>query len=105
MLAVAVPQPLAAGGAGAGRLADGAAVTLVGPERTEAQLALQLCMSVRTVCSHLDQIRDKTGCRLCAGLTRLALSAGLVELSLGLAHPCPDAPCLVGQPLAMRRYG
>jgi hypothetical protein len=63
MLAAAVPQPLAAGGASAGRLADGAAVTLVGPGRTDAQIAAQMYISVRTVSWHLDQIRDKTGCR------------------------------------------
>jgi DNA-binding CsgD family transcriptional regulator len=33
---------------------------------------------VRTVGSHLDRIRDKTGCRRRADLTRLALAAGLV---------------------------
>jgi DNA-binding CsgD family transcriptional regulator len=31
-----------------------------------------------TVRSHLDRIRDKTGCRRRADLTRLALTAGLV---------------------------
>ncbi|HEY2521385.1 MAG TPA: hypothetical protein VGJ19_14835 [Streptosporangiaceae bacterium] len=34
--------------------------------------------AVRTVRSHLDRIRDKTGCRRRADLTRLALEAGLV---------------------------
>jgi DNA-binding CsgD family transcriptional regulator len=62
MLAAAVPRPLAAGGAATGRLADGAAVTLVGPGRTDAQIAAQLYISVRTVSSPLDQIRDKIGC-------------------------------------------
>jgi DNA-binding CsgD family transcriptional regulator len=33
---------------------------------------------VRTVGSHLDRIRDKTGCRRRADLTRLPLQAGLV---------------------------
>jgi Bacterial regulatory proteins, luxR family len=82
MLAAAVPQPLAAGGAAAGRVADGAAVTLAGPGRTDAQIAAQLYISVRTVSSQLDRIRDKTGCRRRADLTCLALGAGLVELSL-----------------------
>jgi DNA-binding CsgD family transcriptional regulator len=45
---------------------------------TNAQIAAQLYISVRTVTSHLDRIRDKTGCRRRADLTRLALSAGLV---------------------------
>jgi DNA-binding CsgD family transcriptional regulator len=53
-------------------------VTLVAQGRTAAQIAAQLYISVRTVSSHLDRIRDKTGCRRRADLTRLALSAGLV---------------------------
>ena len=53
-------------------------VTLVAQGRTNAQIAGQLYISVRTVSSHLDRIRDKTGCRRRADLTRLALEAGLV---------------------------
>jgi DNA-binding CsgD family transcriptional regulator len=53
-------------------------VTLVAQGRTNAQIAAQLYISVRTVSSHLDRIRDKTGCRRRVDLTRLALSAGLV---------------------------
>jgi non-specific serine/threonine protein kinase len=53
-------------------------VTLVARGHTDTQIAGQLHISVRTVSSHLDRIRDKTGCRRRADLTRLALSAGLV---------------------------
>ena len=53
-------------------------VTLIAQGRTDAQIAAQLCISVRTVGSHLDRIRDKTGCRRHADLTRLALQPGLV---------------------------
>ena len=53
-------------------------VTLVAQGRTDAQIAAQLHISVRTVRSHLDRIRDKTGCRRRTDLTRLALTAGLV---------------------------
>jgi DNA-binding CsgD family transcriptional regulator len=53
-------------------------VTLVAQGHTDAQIAAQLYISVRTVSSHLDRIRDKTGCRRRADLTRMALSAGLV---------------------------
>jgi DNA-binding CsgD family transcriptional regulator len=53
-------------------------VTLVAQGRTDAQIAAQLYITMRTVSSHLDRIRDKTGCRRRADLTRLALGAGLV---------------------------
>ena len=53
-------------------------VTLVAQGRTDADIAAQLFISIRTVRSHLDRIRDKTGCRRRADLTRLALAEGLV---------------------------
>jgi predicted ATPase/DNA-binding CsgD family transcriptional regulator len=53
-------------------------VTLVAQGRTDAQIAAELYISIRTVRSHLDRIRDKTGARRRADLTRLALSAELV---------------------------
>ena len=45
---------------------------------TDAQIAEQLYISVSTVRSHLDRIRDKTSCRRRADLTRFALAAALV---------------------------
>jgi DNA-binding CsgD family transcriptional regulator len=53
-------------------------VTLVAQGKTDTQIAEQLYISVRTVRSHLDRIRDKTGSRRRADLTRLALQARLV---------------------------
>jgi predicted ATPase/DNA-binding CsgD family transcriptional regulator len=53
-------------------------VILVAQGYTNVQIAGRLYISVRTVSSHLDRIRDKTGCRRRADLTRLALQAGLV---------------------------
>jgi DNA-binding CsgD family transcriptional regulator len=53
-------------------------VTLVAQGRTNAEIAALLFISIRTVTSHLDRIRDKTGYRRRADLTRLALSQGLV---------------------------
>jgi DNA-binding CsgD family transcriptional regulator len=79
MLTAAGPQqPAAAPGTEALSPRERELVTLVARGHTDAQIAGQLHISVRTVSSHLDRIRDKTGCRRRADLTRLALSAGLV---------------------------
>jgi predicted ATPase/DNA-binding CsgD family transcriptional regulator len=53
-------------------------VTLVAQGHTNATIADQLHISVRTVVSHLDRIRDKTGYRRRADLTRLALEESLL---------------------------
>jgi predicted ATPase/DNA-binding CsgD family transcriptional regulator len=74
---LSAPQP-AAPGAGTLSGRERELVTLVAQGRTNAQIAAELHISVRTVGSHLDRIRDKTGCRRRADLTRLALSARLV---------------------------
>jgi DNA-binding CsgD family transcriptional regulator len=69
------PQP--APGPGTLSARERELVTLVAQGRTDAQIAAELYISIRTVRSHLDRIRDKTGCRRRADLTRLALSTGL----------------------------
>jgi DNA-binding NarL/FixJ family response regulator len=55
-------------------------VTLIARGRTDTQIAAELYISVRTVRTHLDRIRDKTGCRCPrrADLTRPGLQANLV---------------------------
>jgi predicted ATPase/DNA-binding CsgD family transcriptional regulator/transcriptional regulator with XRE-family HTH domain len=68
--AAAIPEPLST--------RERELLTLVAQGRTNAQIAAQLYLSLRTVTSHLDRIRDKTGCRRRADLTRLALSEGLI---------------------------
>jgi predicted ATPase/DNA-binding CsgD family transcriptional regulator len=80
MLTAAGPQPPSAMAPGPEELSprERELVTLVARGHTNAQIAAQLYISVRTVSSHLDRIRDKTGCRRRADLTRFALSAGLV---------------------------
>ena len=74
------PQQPQAPGPGLGKLStrERELITLVAQGATNAQIAARLLISVRTVGSHLDRIRDKTGCRRRADLTRLALTAGLV---------------------------
>ncbi len=78
MLATSVPQQPQAPGPGPLSARERQLVTLVAQGRTDTEIAAELYISVRTVRSHLDRIRDKTGCRRRADLTRLALSAGLV---------------------------
>ena len=78
MLTDPVPPQPAAPGPGTLSARERELVTLVARGRTNAQIAAQLYISVRTVGSHLDRIRDKTGCRRRADLTRLALTTGLV---------------------------
>ncbi len=79
LLAAAGPQqPQAPPGLGRLSPRERELVALVAQGRTDAQIAGQLYISVSTVRSHLDRIRDKSGCRRRADLTRLALQAGLV---------------------------
>jgi DNA-binding NarL/FixJ family response regulator len=78
MLTTSPAPPPAAPGPEALSSRERELVTLVARGRTDAQIAAQLHITVRTVSSHLDRIRDKTGCRRRADLTRLALSTGLV---------------------------
>ena len=69
MLTAADPQPPAAAPGPQGLSArERELVTLVAQGHTDAQIASLLYISVRTVGSHLDRIRDKTGCRCCADL-------------------------------------
>ena len=53
-------------------------IILVAQGRTDVQIAEQLFISIRTVRTHLDRIRDKSGCRRRADLTRLALQEGII---------------------------
>ena len=75
---LATPEPQAPAGQTLLSARERELVTLVAQGRTDAQIASQLYISVRTVRSHLDRIRDKTGCRRRADLTRLALQTGLI---------------------------
>lgn len=53
-------------------------LSLVADGETDTDIAHRLFISVRTVRSHLDRIRDKTGRRRRADLTRLAYEQGVV---------------------------
>jgi DNA-binding CsgD family transcriptional regulator len=78
LIAPAPQQPRARAGLGNLSARERELVTMVAQGRTNAQIAAQLHVSARTVGSHLDRIRNMTGCRRRADLTRLGLQAGLV---------------------------
>jgi len=74
------PEPAAPPGPESGKLSsrERELVTLVARGQTDAQIAEKLFISVSTVRTHLDRIRDKSGCRRRADLTRLALQEGII---------------------------
>ena len=132
MLTAAGPQPPAeALGLEALSPRERELVTLVAQGHTDAQIAGQLTISVRTVSSHLDRIRDKTGCpaprrphpprpQCRPGLTQPAVpqpawpgsrlprggvgdsTPGMPARQEGSIHPCRGPGC-VGEPMAEGR--
>ncbi len=59
-------------------------LSMLAQGETDADIAARMFISIRTVRSHLDRIRDKTGRRRRADLTRLAYERGAFE------HPSPS---------------
>jgi len=78
MTAEHAPDPVAAPGLGKLSSRERELVALVAQGQTDAQIAGQLFISISTVRSHLDRIRDKSGYRRRADLTRLALNEGII---------------------------
>jgi DNA-binding NarL/FixJ family response regulator len=56
-------------------------LSLLAQGETDADIAARMFISIRTVQSHLDRIRDKTGRRRRADLTRLAFERGAFNRS------------------------
>jgi DNA-binding CsgD family transcriptional regulator len=77
--AVTVPAAGPAAGSSAGLLSEREReiVALLAGGATDAQIAGRLFLSVNTVRSHLERIRDKTGARRRADLVRYAIQAGI----------------------------
>ena len=75
-------SPLAAGPLATGPLSERerGIVALVAGGATDAQIAEELFLSINTVRSHLERIRDKTGARRRAELARYAMEAGIEPL-------------------------
>jgi DNA-binding NarL/FixJ family response regulator len=73
----ATGQPAAGGPAGPLSEREREIVALLAGGATDTQIAAQLFLSVNTVRSHLERIRDKTGARRRAELVRHAIQAGI----------------------------
>jgi len=73
----AVGQATAGGSAGLLSEREREIVALLAGGATDAQIAGRLFLSVNTVRSHLERIRDKTGARRRAELVRYAVQAGI----------------------------
>jgi predicted ATPase/class 3 adenylate cyclase/DNA-binding CsgD family transcriptional regulator len=64
-------------------------VALLAGGATDAQIAERLFLSVNTVRSHLERIRDKTGARRRTELVRYALQAGIEAVAPSSREPTP----------------
>jgi DNA-binding CsgD family transcriptional regulator len=53
-------------------------VALLAQGLTDVEIAEKVFISVSTVGTHLDRMRDKSGCRRRADLTRLVLREGII---------------------------
>jgi predicted ATPase/DNA-binding CsgD family transcriptional regulator len=72
------PAPAAAPGSGLLSARERELVALVAQGWTDAEIAKKLFISIRTVRTNLDHIREKAGCRRRADLIRLALQEGII---------------------------
>jgi predicted ATPase/DNA-binding CsgD family transcriptional regulator len=75
---IPAPAPAAQPGSGLLSARERELVALVAQGRTDAEIAEKLFISIRTVRTHLDRIRGKSGYRRRADLTRLALQEGII---------------------------
>src|SRR5881396_1875009 len=57
---------------------------LIAEGRANKQIAAELCISIKTVEKHRQQVMNKLGIHDVAGLTRHAISKGIIETNAGL---------------------
>jgi DNA-binding NarL/FixJ family response regulator len=57
---------------------------LIAEGRANKQIAAELCISIKTVEKHRQQVMNKLGIHDVAGLTRHAISKGIIENNAGL---------------------
>lgn len=60
---------------------------LVAEGRANKQIAAELCISIKTVEKHRQQVMNKLGIHDVAGLTRHAIAKGIIESNTGLRLP------------------
>src|SRR5437899_6280652 len=58
---------------------------LIAEGRANKQIAAELCISIKTVEKHRQQVMNKLNIHDVAGLTRHAISKGIIETNVGLA--------------------
>ncbi len=59
---------------------------LIAEGRANKQIAAELCISIKTVEKHRQQVMNKLGIHDVAGLTRHAIARGIIETAPGLAQ-------------------
>jgi DNA-binding NarL/FixJ family response regulator len=64
---------------------------LIAEGRTNKQIAAALCISVKTIEKHRQQVMDKLNIHDIAGLTRYAIAKGVIEVKTAL-EPTPPVP-------------
>ncbi len=62
---------------------------LIAEGRANKQIAAELCISIKTVEKHRQQLMNKLGIHDVAGLTRHAIAKGIIESGSGLHTPEP----------------
>jgi DNA-binding NarL/FixJ family response regulator len=65
---------------------------LIAEGRANKQIAAELCISIKTVEKHRQQVMNKLGIHDVAGLTRHAIAKGIIETGAGLRADMVAAP-------------
>ncbi|HEV2208365.1 MAG TPA: response regulator transcription factor [Verrucomicrobiae bacterium] len=65
---------------------------LIAEGRANKQIAAELCISIKTVEKHRQQVMNKLGIHDVAGLTRHAIAKGIIETNSGLRSLAPAEP-------------
>ena len=61
---------------------------LIAEGKANKQIAAELCISIKTVEKHRQQVMNKLNIHDIAGLTRYAIAKGIIESTVGLRAVC-----------------